>query len=137
MSAEPIRFPFGKRRPEFSVMRDVALNQPAQPVRRAHEESGCDEQVHSNRVRDDHSAGLAEKLLAFEAGLRRPSDLKELCYYVANELSGILPAHVPAFIAAQLAGAVLAWAGMRWLHAESTAAAPEQVGAEQSQEAGP
>ena len=49
----------------------------------------------------------------------------------------ILPAHVPAFIAAQLAGAVLAWAGMRWLHAESTAAAPEQVGAEQSQEAGP
>ena len=92
MSAEPIRFPFGKRRPEFSVMRDVALNQPAQPVRRAHEESGCDEQVHSNRVRDDHSAGLAEKLLAFEAGLRRPSDLKELCYYVANELSGILPA---------------------------------------------
>ncbi|MCA8931782.1 MAG: aquaporin family protein, partial [Rhodospirillaceae bacterium] len=54
-----------------------------------------------------------------------------------DTFSGILPAHVPAFIAAQLAGAVLAWAGMRWLHAEGAAAAPEQVGAEQSQEAGP
>lgn len=36
---------------------------------------------------------------------------------MTDSFSGILPAHAPAFIAAQLAGAVIAAVVVRWLYA--------------------
>lgn len=39
---------------------------------------------------------------------------------MTDSFSGILPAHAPAFIAAQLAGAVVAVFALRWLYAEGS-----------------
>ena len=89
MSAEPIRFPGGKRRTAaFAAMRDAA----ASTIQKADEKPCYETRTHGKQNREERSAGLAEKLLAFEAGLRRPADRKELCYYIANEITGILPA---------------------------------------------
>lgn len=88
MSAEPIRFTGGKRRrTSFASMQEAAVNLDAQPPRKTHET-----QVRDKLDGKGRSADLLEKLLAFEAGLRRPANPKELFYYIANELSGILPA---------------------------------------------
>lgn len=74
---EPIRFSGGThRRQNFSDMRGTGSGLKSEPPK----DNGGEQ------------AAVAQKLLAFEAGLRRPADIRELDFFVANEISQILPA---------------------------------------------